>query len=100
MRRPAPGLDLLVDREGQDIACGVVGTGVRLAVAVQKFLAIAVEQASAQLDARRFPRRGIETDHARGEMPVRIKLEELDVDQTGSAAKRKADAFPGQIVGR
>jgi hypothetical protein len=27
-------------------------------------------------------------------------LEELDVDQTGSAAKRKADAFPGQIVGR
>src|SRR6266436_718997 len=98
MRRPTPSFDLLVDRVGQDIARGVVGSAIRLAVAVQELLAVAIEQASAELDPRRLPRGGIEADHARGEMPVRIELEELDIDQARAAAKRQTHAFPRQIV--
>ena len=67
VRRAAAGLDLLVDRVGQDIARGVVGPAVRLAVAVQEFLAIAVEQPPAELDAGRLPGRRIEPDHARAQ---------------------------------
>ena len=98
MGRPATGLNLLVDREGQGVARRVVAVAARLAVAVQEFFAQAVEQTAAQLDARRLPSRRIEPDHARGQVAVRIELQELDVDDPRAGAQREANALPGEIV--
>src|SRR5205085_10300288 len=73
VRRASPCLDLLVDRVCQDIAGGVVGAAVRLAVAMQELLAEPVQQPPAELDAGRLPGSRVEPDHARRQMPVRIE---------------------------
>ena len=98
--RTAPRFHFLVDSVGQGIPRRAVALTLRFAVVLQEFLAVPVEQASSELDARGLPGGRIEPYHPRREMPIGVELQELEVDQPRACAQRDAHALPRKVVGR
>ena len=89
MGEPRPRLALLGDGIGGDVARRGVDAGIPLAVILDEFFHVAVEQAAAELVAERIPHDRVHADEPRREVTDREELGKLHVDQLGAGVERE-----------
>ena len=99
VRRAAPGLHLLDDGVGRDVAGDDVAAVLADAVAGGELLAVAVEQPSAELVAERIPHDRVHADETRRQMPDREELHEFHVDERRAGAQRERVAVAAHVGG-
>ena len=97
MRRAPSGRYLLLDRVGRDIARRRIAARLVAAVIGEELAAGAVEQAAAELIAKRIPHDRVHADEARRQMTDREELHEFHIDELGAGGERQRVAVAAHI---
>ena len=95
--RAAPGLALLHDGVGGDIAGSGIDSRILLAVVLDEFFHVPVEQPPAELVAERVPHDRVHPHQARREVADREELREFHVDQLGAGVEREREGIAAHI---
>jgi hypothetical protein len=89
MRRSAAGGDFSRDRVGGQIPRRRVPGAFVAAIAVEEFLAVAIQQPAAELVAERVPHDRVHADEPRRQMSDREELNKFHVDELGAGGQRQ-----------